>query len=72
MKTGKLIEAIMHYKYVGIQELANKIGIEEPNMATLITGRRNITPSLAEKIGDVLDIEPIVIMTNRMMEELKG
>lgn len=72
MKTGKLIEAIMHYKHVGIQELANKIGIEEPNMATLITGRRNITPALAKKIGDVLDIEPIVIMTNRMMEELKG
>ena len=32
MKTGKLIEAIMQYKHVGIQELANKIGIEEPNM----------------------------------------
>jgi len=72
MKTGKLIEAIMQYKHVGIQELANKIGIKEPNMATLITGRRNITPALAEKIGDVLDIEPIVIMTNRMIEELKG
>ena len=72
MKTGKLIEAIMQYKHVGIYELANKIGIKEPNMAALITGRRNITPALAEKIGDVLDIEPIVIMTNRMIEELKG
>lgn len=71
MKTGYLIEAIMHYKHIGIVEMANKIGIAEPSMSTLIAGRRNITPTLAKKIGDVLDIDPLVIMTNRMCEELQ-
>lgn len=70
MKTGHLIEAIMHYKHIGILEMANKTGMAEPSMSTLIAGRRNITPTLAKKIGDVLDIDPLVIMTNRMCEEL--
>ena len=71
MKTGHLIEAIMHYKHIRHGEMANKIGISEPSMSTLIAGRRNITPTLAKKIGDVLDIDPLVIMTNRMCEEIK-
>ena len=71
MKTGHLIEAIMHYKHIGIVEMANKIGIQESSMSILIAGRRNITPTLAKKIGDVLDIDPLVIITNRMSEELK-
>jgi len=72
MKTGKLIEAIMQYRHIGIEELAQKIDMAQPNLSNLIVGNRKITVSLAKKIGDVLDIEPIVIMTNRMMEELKG
>lgn len=71
MKTGKLIEAIMQYQHVGIEELAQKIGIARPNMAALIMNRRGITPQLAQKIGRVLNIDPIVIMTNRMTEQLK-
>jgi plasmid maintenance system antidote protein VapI len=61
----------MHYKHIGIVEMANKIGISESSMSTLIAGRRNITPTLAKKIGGVLDIDPLVIMTNRMCEELQ-
>lgn len=72
MKTGKLIEAIMQYKHIGIEELADKIGIAQSNLSTLIIGKRNITTSLAIKIGEVLDIDPIVIMTNRTVEEIKN
>ena len=71
MKTGKLIEAIMQYQHIGIGELAQKIGIAQPNMAALILNRRGITPQLAQKIGRVLNVDPIVIMTNRMTEQLK-
>ena len=72
MKTGKLIEAVMQYNHIGVEELAKKIKIAQPNMTALIIGKRKITPQLAKKIGNALNIDPIVIMTNRMMEELKG
>lgn len=71
MKTGKLIEAIMQYRHIGVEELAKKIKIAQPNMTALILGKRKITPQLAKKISIVLDIDPIVIMTNRTMEDLK-
>lgn len=72
MKTGKLIEAIMQYKHIGIEEFADKLGIAGSNLSTLIVGKRNITTSLAIKIGEVLDIEPMVLMTNRTLEEIKN
>lgn len=71
MKTGKLIEALMHYRHVSLEDMANETNIAQSNIATLLTGKRNITPSLAEKMCKVLDIDPIVVMTNRMVEELK-
>ena len=71
MKTGKLIEAIMQYRHIGIEELAQKIDMAQPNLSNLIIGNRKITVQLAKKIGEVLDIDPIVVMTNRMSEELK-
>jgi plasmid maintenance system antidote protein VapI len=71
MKTGKLIEALMYYRHVSLEEMANATGIAQNNISTLVSGRRNITPSLAEKMCKVLDIDPIVVMTNRMSEELK-
>ena len=72
MKTGKLIEAIMQYKHIGIEELADRIGMARPNMFNLIIGKRNITTSLAIKIGEVLDIDPMVLMANRTLEEIKN
>ena len=72
MKTGKLVEAIMQYRHIGVEELAEKIGIEPSNMYNLIIGRRNITTQLAAKIGKELDIEPSIIMANRVSEELKA
>lgn len=72
MKTGKLIEAIMQYKHIGIEEFADRIGMAQSNLSNLIVGRRSITTSLAIKIGDVLDIDPIVLMTNRTCEEIKN
>lgn len=71
MKTGKLVEALMHYKHVSIEEMATSTNIAQNNLTTLLMCRRNITPSLAKKIAKVLDIDPIVIMTNRMCEEIK-
>ena len=71
MKTGKLIEALMHYRHVSLEDMANETNIAQSNIAALLTGKRNITPSLAEKMCKVLDIDPIVVMTNRMVEELK-
>lgn len=72
MKTGKLIEAIMQYKHIGIEEFADRIGVARPNASNLIIGKRNITTSLAIKIGEVLDIGPVVLMTNRTLEEIKN
>jgi DNA-binding Xre family transcriptional regulator len=40
MKTGKLIEAIMQYKHIGIEELAQKIDMAQPNLSSLIIGNR--------------------------------
>ena len=70
MKTGKLIEALMHYKHISIEEMSKSTGIAMTNITTLLICKRNITPSLARKFGEVLGIDPIVIMTNRMSEEL--
>ena len=61
----------MQYRHIGVEELAQKIDMSPSNLSNLIIGSRNITVSLAKKIGDVLDIDPLVIMTNRMTEELK-
>lgn len=72
MKTGKLIEAIMQYKHIGVEDLAKKIKIAQPNMAALIIGKRKITPQLAQKIGKALDIDAIVLLTNRTMDDLKA
>ena len=71
MQTGKLIEALMYYRHVSLEEMANATGIAQNNISTLVSGRRNITPSLAKKMCKVLDIDPLVIMTNRMCEELQ-
>ena len=71
MKTGKLIEALMHYRHVSLEEMSNATNIAQSNITTLLTCRRSITPSLAKKICKVLDIDPIVIMTNRMVDDLK-
>ena len=62
----------MHYKHVSLEDMANATNIAQSNITTLLTCRRNITPSIAEKMCKVLDIDPIVIMTNRMCEELKN
>lgn len=70
MKTGKLIEAIMQYQHVSIEDLANHIGYAHSNVSAIIAGRRNITCSLAIKIGEILNVNPIVLMTNRNVEEL--
>ena len=71
MKTGKLIEAIMQYKHIGIEELAQKIDMAQPNLSNLIIGNRKITVQLAKKIGEILDVDPMVIMQNRLCEEIK-
>jgi plasmid maintenance system antidote protein VapI len=71
MKTGKLIEALMHYKHISIEERSQSTGISMGNVTTLLTCRRNITPFLARKFGKVLGIDLIVNMTNRMCEELQ-
>ena len=71
MKTGKLIEALMHYKHISLEEMSSATNIAQSNISTLLTCRRNTTPSLAKKMAKVLDIDPIVIMTNRMCKELK-
>lgn len=52
-------------------ELAQKIDMAQPNLSNLIIGNRKITVSLAKKIGEVLDIDPMVIMQNRLCEEIK-
>ena len=72
MKTCKLIEAIMQYRHIGIEEFADKLGIAQSNLSTIIIGKRNITTSLAIKMGEVLDIDPMVLMTNRTVEEIKN
>lgn len=71
MKTGKLIEAIMQYRHIGLEELAQKIDVASSNLSNLIIGNRKITVKLAKKIGEVLDIDPMVIMQNRLCEEIK-
>ena len=57
MKTGKLIEAIMQYKHIGIEELADKLGIAQSNLSTLIIGKR-------KKFLEVFGKKMMVIIQN--------
>lgn len=68
LTTGRLIEAVMMYRGMNVNNLAQAIGYHPMNLYKLLNGSRNITPELALKFAEVLNMNPLVIMQSRSIE----
>ena len=68
LTTGRLIEAVMKYRGMDVEGLAEAIGYHQMNVYHLLNGSRNITPELAMKFGKALNMSPLVIMQSRSIE----
>ena len=68
LTTGRLIEAVMRYRGMDVQELAELVGEHPMNFYKLLNGRRPITPEMASKLGKALNMSPMVIMESRNLE----
>ena len=68
LTTGRLVEAVMRYRGMDVQELAELVGEHPMNFYKLLNGRRPITLEMASKLGKALNMSPIVIMESRNLE----
>lgn len=68
LTTGRLVEAVMRYRGLSHQEVADMIGEHLMNFYKLLNGKRPITQEMARKLGKALNMSPIVIMTSRNLE----
>jgi len=68
LTTGRLVEAVMRYRGMDVQELAELVDEHPMNFYKLLNGRRPITPEMASKLGKALNMSPIVIMESRNLE----
>ena len=68
LTTGRLVESVMRYRGMDVQELAELVGEHPMNFYKLLNGRRPITPEMASKLGKALNMSPIVIMESRNLE----
>lgn len=68
LTTGRLVEAVMRYRGMDVQELAELVGEHPMNFYKLLNGRRPITPEMASKLGKALNMSPMVIMESRNLE----
>ena len=68
LTTGQLVEAVMRYRGMDVQELAELVGEHPMNFYKLLNGRRPITPKMASKLGKALNMSPIVIMESHNLE----
>ena len=63
-----MIEAVMKYRGVTINELAESINEHVMNAYKLLNGRRMVSNEMAVKIGKALNMPPIIIMQTRDLE----
>ena len=68
LTTGRLIEAVMRYRGLSIDEFAIAINEHKMNTYKILNGRRVITQALALKIGKVFGMSPVVIMESSNLE----
>jgi len=68
LTTGRLIEAVMKYRGMNYEELADAVGEHPMNFCKVLNGRRNVTPEMAVKVAKVLRMSPLVIMQSRNIE----
>jgi plasmid maintenance system antidote protein VapI len=68
LTTGRLIEAVMKYRGLEVQELAELVGEHPMNFYKLLNGRRPITYEMASKLSDALNMSPLIIMESRNIE----
>ena len=68
LTTGRLVESVMRYRGMDVQELAELVGEHPMNFYKLLNGRRPITPEMASKLGKALNMSPMVIMESRNLE----
>ena len=68
LTTGRLIEAVMKYRGMRINELGPAVGEHPANLYKMFRGDRPITPALAIKFAKALNMPPLVIIHSAMME----
>ena len=68
LTTGRLVESVMRYRGMDVQELAELVGEHPMNFYKLLNGRRPITPEMVSKLGKALNMSPMVIMESRNLE----
>ena len=72
LTTGRLVEAIMLYRGLNCQQLAQKIGEHPMNFYKILNGSRNITTEMSIKLSNALNMSPLIIMESRNIEIIKS
>lgn len=62
LTSGRLVEAIMDYRGLSHIEFADAIREHPMNVYKIFNGGRRITNELAEKMGIVLNVSPVIII----------
>ena len=68
LTTGRLVEAIMRYRGMKPQDVADVVGWHPMNFYKLLNGKIPITQEMAGKLGKALNMSPMVIMESRNLE----
>lgn len=71
LKTGRLVEAIMKYRGMKVDDLAKAMSWRPMNVYKLLNGKKRITDELAIKIAKILDCNPLIIMVSINIEMTK-
>lgn len=67
---GELINIVRKRKEIQATELASRVGISRHYMSSIMTERRPLNEELAIKIGQVLDLDPLDLMTRKAKREI--
>lgn len=71
LATGRLIEAVMRYRGLSVSDFAAAIGEHKMNAYKILNGSRPVSNALAVKIGNVLNMSPMVILSSANLELLE-
>ncbi len=70
MTAGRLVEAIIKYRGLKIEEVADMVHWHLMNFYKLLNGSKPITEAMAIRLAEVLNVNPAIILHAAMLESL--
>ena len=67
---GYYLKQLLHLIGITNKEFADFIGLQEPNLSSILNGRRKINTELAYKLGKTFDLDPNLWLVIQSKNEL--